>query len=146
MYYNNSADDNLFVDNDGTAYIAHTCRSCGTHIIVERLAAAGERYDVVFLDPPAFAKNRKKAGVALGAYKSNNADALRLLAPGGLLFTSSCSHHVLADRFEDAVTAGARQAGRSLQLLRRGGQAPDHPILPGVPETEYLKHLVFLAR
>ena len=130
--------------NDVTDRMTVVCDDART--AMERLAAAGERYDIVFLDPPAFAKNRKKAGVALGAYKSNNADALRLLAPGGLLFTSSCSHHVLADRFEDAVTAGARQAGRSLQLLRRGGQAPDHPILPGVPETEYLKHLVFLAR
>ncbi len=113
---------------------------------MDALAAQGARFDVVFLDPPAFAKSRKKAGIALGAYKANNAAALRLLAPGGLLFTSSCSHHVLPERFEEAVVAGARQAGRSLQLVRRGGQAPDHPILPGVPETEYLKHLVFVAR
>lgn len=113
---------------------------------MERLAREGRRYDIVFLDPPAFAKSRKTAGVALGAYKSNNAAACRLLKPGGLLFSSSCSHHVHAERFEEAVAHGARQAGRSLQLVRRGGQAPDHPILPGVPETEYLKHLVFVVR
>jgi 23S rRNA (cytosine1962-C5)-methyltransferase len=113
---------------------------------MERLREAGERFDVVCIDPPAFAKSRKKAGVALGAYKSVNATALRLVKPGGLFFTSSCSHHVLPDRFEDAVLAGARQAGRGLLLLRRGGQAPDHPILPGVPETEYLKHLAFYVR
>jgi 23S rRNA (cytosine1962-C5)-methyltransferase len=113
---------------------------------MERLAKEGRRFDVVFLDPPAFAKSRKTAGIALGAYKSNNAAACRLLKPGGLLFTSSCSHHVLAERFEEAVAQGAWQAGRFLQLVRRGGQAPDHPVLPGVPETEYLKHLVFVVR
>ncbi len=113
---------------------------------MEGLLDAGERFDVVCIDPPAFAKARKHAGIALGAYKAVNAQAARLVAPGGLLFTSSCSHHVLADRFEEAVVAGIRQAGRHPTLLRRGGQAPDHPILPGVPETEYLKHLVFLVR
>jgi 23S rRNA (cytosine1962-C5)-methyltransferase len=111
-----------------------------------RMNAAGARFDVVCVDPPAFAKSRKKAGVALAAYKSVNADAFRLVAPGGLFFASSCSHHVLAERFEEAVVAGARVAGRRVQLVRRGGQAPDHPILPGVPETEYLKHLVFVVR
>jgi 23S rRNA (cytosine1962-C5)-methyltransferase len=113
---------------------------------MEALHHAGERFDVVCIDPPAFAKSRKKAGIALGAYKAVNAQAARLVAPGGLLFSSSCSHHVLADRFEEAVVAGIRSAGRSAVLLRRGGQAPDHPILPGVPETEYLKHLVFALR
>lgn len=111
-----------------------------------KLAAAGERFDVVCIDPPAFAKSRKAAGAALGAYKSNNAAAARLVVPGGLLFTSSCSHHVLPDRFEEAVVSGIRQAGRSAVQIRRGGQAPDHPILPGVPETEYLKHLVYVVR
>ena len=113
---------------------------------MERLHREGRRFDLVFLDPPAFAKSRKTAGIALGAYKSNNAAAFRLVRPGGMLFTSSCSHHVHAERFEEAVAHGARQAGRSVQLVRRGGQAPDHPILPGVPETEYLKHLVFVVR
>lgn len=107
---------------------------------------AGERFDIVCIDPPAFAKNRKAAGVALGAYKAVNAMACQLVAPGGLLFSSSCSHHVLPERFEDAVLAGARQARRDLVLLRRGGQAADHPILPSVPETAYLKHLVFAVR
>lgn len=95
---------------------------------------------------PAFAKNRKSAGAALGAYKRVNQAAARLVAPGGLLLTSSCSHHIEPERFAEAVVHGARAAGRRLQLVRRGGQAPDHPILPGMPETEYLKHLVFVAR
>jgi len=103
-------------------------------------------FDVVCIDPPAFAKNRKSAGVALGAYKRVNQAAARLVKPGGLLVTSSCSHHVLPERFQEAVVHGARSAGRRLQLVRRGLQAPDHPILPNVPETEYLKHLVFVVR
>lgn len=103
-------------------------------------------FDVVCIDPPAFAKNRKSAGVALGAYKRVNQAAARLVKPGGLLVTSSCSHHVLPERFQEAVVHGARSAGRRLQLVRRGMQAPDHPILPNVPETEYLKHLVFGVR
>lgn len=115
-------------------------------VAMDALLEAGERFDVVCIDPPAFAKSRKKAGIALGAYKAVNAQAARLVKPGGLLFSSSCSHHVLPERFEEAVVAGIRQAGRGAVLVRRGGQAPDHPILPGVPETEYLKHLVFLAR
>jgi 23S rRNA (cytosine1962-C5)-methyltransferase len=113
---------------------------------MERLLAAGERFDVVCIDPPAFAKSRKKAGIALAAYKTVNSLAAKLVKPGGLLFSSSCSHHVLPDRFEDAVVTGIRHAGRSAVLVRRGGQAPDHPILPGVPETEYLKHLAFVVR
>lgn len=110
-----------------------------------RLAAARERFDAVFLDPPAFAKSRKKAGVALHAYREVNRLALDVLAPGGLLFTSSCSHHVLEERFEAEVLAAARQAGRVLRQVRRGEQGPDHPVLPAMPETRYLKHLVYLA-
>jgi 23S rRNA (cytosine1962-C5)-methyltransferase len=113
---------------------------------VEMGRLPGGSFDAVCIDPPAFAKNRKSAGPALGAYKRVNQAAARLVAPGGLLFTSSCSHHVEPARFLEAVLHGARSAGRRLQLVRRGGQAPDHPILPYMPETEYLKHLVFVVR
>jgi 23S rRNA (cytosine1962-C5)-methyltransferase len=105
-----------------------------------------DSFDIVCIDPPAFAKNRKSAGAALGAYKRVNQAAARLVAPGGLLFSSSCSHHIEPARFMEAVVHGARAAGRRVQLIRRGGQAPDHPILPAMPETEYLKHLVFAVR
>lgn len=111
----------------------------------EAMAKLGGGFDCVFVDPPAFAKNRKSAGVALGAYKAVNAAAARLVVPGGLLFASSCSHHVLPERFEEAVVAGIRSAGRRALLLRRAGAAADHPVLPGVPETEYLKHRVFVV-
>lgn len=105
---------------------------------------AGARFDAVCVDPPAFAKNRKSAGQALGAYKQVNQLAAQLVVPGGLLFTSSCSHHVPWERFEEAVYTGIRAAGRRYRRVRRGGQAADHPVLPAVPETEYLKHLVLV--
>ena len=111
-----------------------------------RIQSERRRFDVVCVDPPAFAKSRKKAGIALSAYRAVNTEALRCVAPGGLFFTSSCSHHVLAERFEEAVESAAVRAGRRLLRVRKGGQAPDHPVLPGVPETEYLKHLVYVVR
>lgn len=104
-----------------------------------------QHFDLVTVDPPAFAKNRKAAGAALAGYKAVNAAAARLVRPGGLLFTSSCSHHVEAERFEEAVVAGLRQAGRRALLIRRAGASVDHPVLPGMPETEYLKHRVFVV-
>ena len=105
----------------------------------------GARFDLVFLDPPAFAKTRKKTPVALKAYREINRLALGALAPGGLLFTSSCSYHIFEDRFEAEVLAAAHEARRRLRQVRRGEQAPDHPVLPGHPETRYLKHLVYQA-
>jgi 23S rRNA (cytosine1962-C5)-methyltransferase len=99
-------------------------------------------FEMVCVDPPALAKNRKSAGAALHHYRAINETAARLVVPGGLLLSSSCSHHVLRERFEDAVIGGVGRAGRRGVLVRRAGAAPDHPVLPGVPETEYLKHVV----
>lgn len=107
------------------------------------LARSGERFDAVFLDPPAFAKNRKKAGVALHAYREVNRMAMALLNPGGLLYTSSCSFHIMEERFTDEILAASRQLGRGLRQVRRGEQAPDHPVLPAIPESRYLKHHVY---
>ena len=85
------------------------------------------------------------AGAALRGYREINALGAALVEPGGWLFTSSCSWHVQEDRFLEAVVDGARDAGRRLRLVRRGEQAPDHPVLPEVPETRYLKSLAFLV-
>lgn len=112
----------------------------------EVLPTLGSPFDLVSVDPPAFARNRKGAGSALHAYKQVSALGLATVAADGLYFASSCSHHVLPERFEEAVLGGARRAGRRVLLVHRGGQAPDHPILPGLPETAYLKHLVLLVR
>jgi 23S rRNA (cytosine1962-C5)-methyltransferase len=98
-----------------------------------------EQFDAVVLDPPAFAKTRKAAGSALRGYQEINALGASLLSQGGLLFTSTCSHHVLEDRYLDAVRAGVRQADRWMRVIRRSGAAADHPVRPEVPETTYLK-------
>jgi 23S rRNA (cytosine1962-C5)-methyltransferase len=108
---------------------------------LEHLVAQGERFDIVCIDPPAFAKSKKTAGPALRGYTRMNALAMTLVKPGGLLFTSSCSYHVHEDRFIEAVAKGADLADKRLRLLRRGEQAADHPVLPAVPETRYLKHI-----
>ena len=112
---------------------------------MSRLRAEKARFDAVYFDPPAFAKSRKTAGVALRAYRDHNALAMQLVAPGGLLFTSSCSHHIEEERFWEELMAAADRAHRRLRLIRRGGQAPDHPIHPAIPETRYLKHLAFVV-
>lgn len=112
---------------------------------LQALVTEGRRFGAVVLDPPAFAKTRKAAGAALRGYREINALGATLVEPGGWLFTSSCSWHVQEDRFTEAVVAGARDAGRRLRLVRRGEQAPDHPVLPEVPETRYLKSLAFLV-
>lgn len=113
--------------------------------VMQQMINEGASFDMVFHDPPAFAKSRKTAAAALVGYRNSNALAIRLCRPGGLLLTSSCSHHIQADRFEETIVEAAARVNRRIRLLRRGGQAPDHPILPGVPETEYLKHLVFVV-
>jgi 23S rRNA (cytosine1962-C5)-methyltransferase len=110
---------------------------------LEQLVGAGKRYGVVMLDPPAFAKSRKVASKALAGYRDVNALGLALVAEGGFLVTSSCSYHVEEDRFVEAVVQGAQRVGRKLVVVRRGEQAPDHPVVPGVPESRYLKHYVF---
>ena len=100
------------------------------------------RFDVVVLDPPAFAKSKRAAEGALRGYKELNLRALRLLEPGGLLVTCSCSHHVSAEDFHEAVRSAAVDAGRSVQLLESRGAAPDHPEVLALPETRYLKCLI----
>lgn len=110
-----------------------------------RLRTEQRSFGAVVLDPPAFAKSRKAAGAALKGYEDINALGLSLVRPGGWLFTNSCSWHVHEDRFVEAISTAARKVGRTLRMVRRGEQAPDHPVLPAVPETRYLKSLAFLV-
>jgi 23S rRNA (cytosine1962-C5)-methyltransferase len=100
---------------------------------------AGESYDVIVLDPPAFAAKRADRQRALAAYKEVNLRALKLLRPGGLLASASCSHHVSEGDFYEMLAAAAADAHRLTRLRARRGQAWDHPILLTVPETHYLK-------
>ncbi len=110
------------------------------------LDSAGERFDLVVLDPPAFARSRKQLAGARRGYKEINRRALRLLAPGGHLLTCSCSHHVDREMFRDIVRDAAADAGRTALVVEAGGQAPDHPVLLGCPETDYLKCLLVAVR
>jgi len=105
-------------------------------------ADAGARYDMIVLDPPAFAKAKRAADGALRGYKELNLRALKMLTDGGTLVTCSCSHHVGAEEFLAVVRAAAIDAGRRVQLLEMRGAAPDHPAILTLPETSYLKCLV----
>ena len=104
--------------------------------------AAGRSFSTVVLDPPAFAKSRAGLEGAVRGYKEINLRALRLLEPGGILVTCSCSHHLSEAEFLETVAAASLDAGRRLRVLERRTQASDHPILLTVPETHYLKCLI----
>ncbi len=104
--------------------------------------SANRRFQTIVLDPPAFAKTKGTLEGAGRGYKEINLRALQLLEPGGVLVTCSCSHHMSEEMLLDAVTAAARDCRRTLRLLERRVQAADHPILPAIPETLYLKCLI----
>jgi len=106
--------------------------------VLEELAAKGERFDVVVIDPPAFAKRKKDLPKALAAYKRLNQLAMQLLG-NGILVSCSCSFHVSAEDLQDAIAKAARSAQKHVQILEVGGQAADHPVHPAIPETRYLK-------
>src|SRR5208283_5402850 len=110
--------------------------------VFEFLAGMDRRYSMVVLDPPAFAKSRKTLDDAARGYKEINLRALRLLEPGGVLVTCSCSHHLSEAAFFEIVAEAALDAGKTLRVLERRTQAADHPILLTVPETHYLKCLI----
>jgi len=110
---------------------------------LRELRAAGERFDVVLLDPPAFIKRKKDQKAGEQAYRKLNQLGLPLLSKDGILITSSCSHHMSEDRLLQVVQKAARHTDRSVQLLERGFQAPDHPVHGAMPETAYLKSLTF---
>ncbi|MGH9352129.1 MAG: class I SAM-dependent rRNA methyltransferase, partial [Terriglobia bacterium] len=100
---------------------------------------AGERFDAVIVDPPAFARSRSHQEAALRAYKELNLRALKILSPGGFLITCSCSYHVSEMDFLGALASAAMDAHRTVSVVERRTQGRDHPILLTVPETHYLK-------
>ena len=107
--------------------------------VLEDLAKQSARFDIVVIDPPAFAKRKKDLPKALAAYKRLNQLALQVIADDGILVSCSCSFHVSAEELQDAIAKAARGAEKHLQILEMGGQAPDHPVHPAIPETRYLK-------
>lgn len=110
---------------------------------VEQALESGAAYDVIVLDPPAFAKTRGQARKAMARYEELNGKALAALNPDGILITCSCSHFMPLGDFLEAVKRAARSASRQVRVLGIRGAGPDHPVLPVMPETEYLK-CVFL--
>ncbi len=110
--------------------------------LLKDYAAAGRQYDVIVLDPPAFAKSKRNLPAALRGYKELNLRALRMLRPAGILVTCSCSFAVSEEDFLRMLTAAAQDAHRSVRILETRGQSKDHPVLLGVPETHYLKCII----
>jgi 23S rRNA (cytosine1962-C5)-methyltransferase len=109
---------------------------------LKNAVAAGRRFDLVVLDPPAFAKSRAERPGAIKGYKEINRRAFQLLNPGGTLITCSCSYNLNDAEFLEIVRAAAADAGRQARLLERRGAARDHPALLSLPESLYLKCLI----
>jgi len=109
--------------------------------VLAALREAGERFDVVVVDPPAFIKRRRDIPKGQAAYRKLNQLAMQLLPRDGILVSCSCSHHLAQDDLIGAIQQAARHVGRFVQIVEVGGHAPDHPIHPAIPETRYLKAL-----
>jgi 23S rRNA (cytosine1962-C5)-methyltransferase len=105
-------------------------------------ADAGRQYDTIVLDPPAFAKSKRNLETAMRGYKELNLRALKMLRPGGILITCSCSYHVREEDFIQMLTESSRDVHKPLRIIERRGQSKDHPVLVAVPETGYLKCLI----
>jgi 23S rRNA (cytosine1962-C5)-methyltransferase len=114
--------------------------------LLKDYAASGQHYDTVVLDPPAFARTKRDLDAALRGYKELNLRALKMLRPGGVLVTCSCSYHVGQAEFLGMLADAARDARRTLRLVEVRGQGRDHPILVNVPETAYLKCVMAIVR
>jgi 23S rRNA (cytosine1962-C5)-methyltransferase len=110
--------------------------------ILKEYDDAGRRFDMIILDPPAFAKNRASVPAAQRGYKEINLRSLKLLNPGGYLITCSCSHHIPEHLFLEIVAEAALDSRRLTTVVERRTQARDHPILLTMPETHYLKCLI----
>jgi 23S rRNA (cytosine1962-C5)-methyltransferase len=129
----------LAVENGERNGVAVAVRQGDAFDVLEAMAAETPRFDVVVVDPPAFAKRRKDLPKALAAYKRLNQLAMRLLSADGILVSCSCSHHVSPEDLQSAIAKAARSLDKHVQILAFGGQAPDHPVHPAIPETRYLK-------
>jgi 23S rRNA (cytosine1962-C5)-methyltransferase len=117
-------------------------RTANVFDALREMESGGERFDTIILDPPAFAKNRATVNSAARGYKEINLRALKLLNPGGVLVTCSCSYHMSEDLFLELLTDAALDAHRRVQIIEKRGQSSDHPVLLGVPETHYLKCVI----
>jgi 23S rRNA (cytosine1962-C5)-methyltransferase len=108
---------------------------------LDAMRDAQDSFEVVVVDPPAFAKSRKDLPAALRGYRKLARQAATLVSPGGILFAASCSHNAGLADFAEAVSRGLNDAGRTGRILRTAGAGPDHPVHPMLPESAYLKSL-----
>lgn len=122
--------------------VAVSCVRAEAFAEMARLDAAGERFGVVVVDPPAFVKSKKDLHAGAKGYRKMAKLAAPLVEPGGFMLAASCSHHMPVDMFAEEIAHGLAQAGRSGRILRTAGAAPDHPLHPQLPESAYLKALV----
>jgi 23S rRNA (cytosine1962-C5)-methyltransferase len=125
----------------------HTCSEiewieANAFDLLKDYSAAGQVYDTIVLDPPAFAKTKRVVETAIRGYKELNLRALKMLRPGGVLITCSCSFHVGESEFLEMLAEATADAGRRVRMLEKRGAALDHPALEGVPESSYLKCMI----
>jgi 23S rRNA (cytosine1962-C5)-methyltransferase len=133
--------------NEQLNHAAHRCGEiewieANAFDLLKDYATAGRQYDTIVLDPPAFAKTKRTVPTALRGYKELNLRALKMLRPGGILVTCSCSFHVGEGEFQEMLGSAAADAGRRVRILEERRQSLDHPILLNVPETAYLKCVI----
>ena len=128
-------------ERNGVAQRVHT-RAADAFEALKALRESGEQFDVVIVDPPAFVKRRKDLREGTEGYRRLNELALRILAKDGILVSASCSYHLPRDELRKLLQRAARHIDRNLTVLEQGGQGPDHPVHPAIPETEYLKAFV----
>jgi len=131
----------LATENAGINGYSQTCKFIKSDVFhfLRETAKRGERFDVIVLDPPAFVKSKKEVADAVRGYHEINMTAMKLLKDGGILVTSSCSHHIDRELFTDILVKAARDAGKIARLLEFRSQGKDHPVLLPMRETEYLK-------
>jgi 23S rRNA (cytosine1962-C5)-methyltransferase len=136
----------LAVEAAGRNGVGDICEFRRAEVFAETaaLAAAGERFDVVIADPPAFARSKRDVPAALRGYRKLARLAAGLATPGGFLFLASCSHNVGAAEFAEAARRGLADAGRTGRILREAGAGPDHPVPLALPESAYLKSLTLV--
>lgn len=126
---------------NGVAEICATIRGDAVKIM-QLLAEEGKTYDIVVADPPAYVKSKKDIASGLKGYAKVAQAAAKLVAPGGLLFTASCSHHASRGAFNKAVLEAIKKTGRKAEILKQSGASCDHPVHPKLPQGEYLKGLL----
>ena len=139
------ADQNAALNRQGQSQPEIEWIEANAFDLLKDYSASGQRYDTIVLDPPAFAKSKRDLDAALRGYKELNLRALKMLRPGGVLVTCSCSYHVSQADFLEVLADAARDAQRNLRLVEIRGQAKDHPVLLNVPETAYLKCVIAIV-